>query len=271
MKRIVLAAATVLALVSGAASAADISVKARPAPVPVFSWTGFYTGVHGGGMWADKDWTETCSALVGAPCVAPGGTGPFRTSHQVTSGIAGGQIGYNWQVNNFVIGIEGDASGAWGNESCSPIVGPPSFFAINVATACSRVDWLATVTGRAGIAVGQALFYGKGGVAFAHDNYVVRCGPNNGICAPANRVMTTSSSEDRVGWTVGVGIEYAFTANWSVKGEYNYMDFGTERNRVQTIVFGPIDSIHDIDIRQRVNVAKIGLNYRFGGPIVAKH
>jgi hypothetical protein len=57
-------------------------------------------------LWADKDWTENCSALVGATCVATGAGAPFRTSHQVTSGIAGGQIDYNWQASNFVIGIE---------------------------------------------------------------------------------------------------------------------------------------------------------------------
>jgi hypothetical protein len=95
-------------------------------------------------LWADKDWTENCSALVGATCVATGAGAPFRTSHQVTSGIAGGQIDYNWQASNFVIGIEGDESGAWGNESCSQIVRPPASFAISIVTGCSRADWLAT-------------------------------------------------------------------------------------------------------------------------------
>lgn len=272
MKTTTLAAVAVLSLLSSAAFSADLPVKARPAPpAAAFSWTGFYVGVHGGGMWADKDWTENCSALVGAPCVGLAAGTPFRTSHQISSGIAGGQIGYNWQVNNFVLGIEGDASGAWGNEACSAIVGPPSFFAISTSSGCSKIDWLATVTGRAGIAFGQALFYGKGGVAFAHDTYVVRCGLTGGLCVPASRVMTTSPSDDRIGWTVGVGIEYAVTPNWSLKGEYNYMDFGTERSRFQTTIFAPNDSIHDIDIRQRVSVAKIGLNYRFGSPVVAKY
>lgn len=263
---------------STAAQAADMPVKARPAPVAIFSWTGFYVGAHVGGMWADKDWTERCSALIPAACVTPENpAAPFRTGHTIDSGIAGFQAGYNWQAtNNFVLGIEGDVSGAWSNEACSQIVGNQGgFFAIQRGAGCSNVDWLATVTGRAGIAMGQALFYGKGGVAFAHDSYVVRCTALNnlGAVCPNGTTMTTGVSEDRVGWTVGVGIEYAFTNNWSIKGEYNYMDFGTERNRFTTIRFAglPADSNHDVDIRQRVSVVKFGVNYRFGGPVVAKY
>ena len=83
--------------------------------------------------------------------------------------------------------------------------------------------------------------------------------------------MTGSVDDDRVGWTVGVGLEYALTPNWSVKGEYNYMDFGTERNRFTTVVF-PVNSYHDTDIRQHVSVVKFGVNYRFGGAaVVAKY
>ena len=262
-----------------AASAADMAVKAplAPPPAPVFSWTGFYIGANVGGMWADKNWTERCSVLIPGACVAPENpAAPSRTSHQVTSGIAGGQIGYNWQINNFVLGIEGDASGAWNDETCSQITGNQGgFFQIHRGSGCSKVDWLATVTGRAGVTFGQALFYGKGGVAFAHDSYVVRCTTLNAlpVICPVGAAMTTSPSENRVGWTVGVGVEYAFTANWSIKGEYNYMDFGTETNRFQTIRFAglPADSIHDVGIRQHVNVAKVGVNYRFGGPVVAKY
>jgi outer membrane immunogenic protein len=260
---------------AGAASAADLAARPytkAPPPAPIFSWTGFYIGVHGGGMWADKDWTEGCSALVGAPCTTFGNGGsPFRTSHQISSALGGVQGGYNWQVNSFVLGVEADWSWTGNRETCSQIIGPAGFFALDGGVGCSRTDWLGTVTGRAGLSMGQALFYGKAGVAFAHDSYVARCSTlQGGICANSNIVMTTSPSEDRVGWTVGVGAEYAFTGNWSVKAEYNYMDFGTERNRFQTIIF-PVDSIHDINIRQRVNVAKVGINYRFGGPVVAKY
>lgn len=280
MKKLALGIIAAIGL-STAAQAADMAVKARVAPpVPVFSWTGFYVGAHGGGMWADKDWTERCSALIPAACVTPENpAAPFRTGHEVTSGIAGIQAGYNWQTtNNFVLGIEGDLSGAWGNESCSQIVGNQGgFFAIQRGAGCSSVDWLATVTGRAGIAMGMALFYVKGGVAFAHDDYVVRCTALNALAVcPNGTTMTAGVSDDRVGWTVGVGLEYAFAPNWSVKGEYNYMDFGTERNRFTTIRFAglPADSNHDVDISQRVSVVKFGVNYRFNwgkSPVVAKY
>lgn len=278
MKKLALGIVAAIGL-STAAQAADMAVKARPvaAPVAVFSWTGFYIGGHGGGMWADKDWTERCSVLIPGACVAPENpAAPFRTNHQVTSGIAGVQAGYNWQINNVVLGIEGDISGAWGNEACSQIVGNQAgFFAIQRGAGCTTVDWLGTVTGRAGVTFGQALFYGKGGVAFVRDNFLVRCTTLNalGAVCPVGAAMTTTASDDRVGWTVGVGLEYALSANWSVKGEYNYMDFGTDRYRLTTIRFAglPADSNHDIDIRQRVSVVKVGVNYRFGGPVVAKY
>jgi outer membrane immunogenic protein len=272
-----LASAMLLAGI-GSASAADMAVKAPPPPpVAVWSWTGFYIGAHGGGLWADKDWTERCSVLLPGACVAPENpAAPFHTSHTVTSGIAGGQIGYNWQVSQWVFGVQADASGAWDNEECSQIVGNQGgFFAIQRGAGCSSINWIASVTGRAGIAFGHALLYGKGGVAFVDDRFFARCTVTNGALptCPVGTVMTTTASDTRVGGTVGVGIEYAFNMNWSIFGEYDYMDFGTQRENLTTIRFAglPADSVHGIDIRQRVNVAKFGINYRFGGPVVAKY
>jgi len=257
----------------GSAIAADMPVKARPIPVALFNWTGFYVGAHGGGMWSDKDWTERCSTFPpGTPCVAIDPGGPFRASGGPSSVIGGVQAGYNWQAGKYVIGVEGDW--AWsGKENCAPITGNPNgFYQIEVSAACSRIDSFGTFAARFGIALDRVLLYGKAGGAWVHDSYVARCtglGNCNGF--PPGTDLTTRVGNDRVGWMLGVGAEYAFTANWSVKAEYNYIDLGTDTVRLQTVVFAPfINSVHDIDIRQRMSVAKVGVNYRFGGPVVAK-
>src|SRR5689334_17433089 len=115
MKKVVFLAAAIL--FPGAASAADMAVKARPLPppAPIFTWTGFYIGVNGG--WAFDGWDDDRTGnLVAfspalAPAVAGGAVAPFlNTRHE--GGFGGGQIGYNWQAGQFVFGLETDIQGA---------------------------------------------------------------------------------------------------------------------------------------------------------------
>ena len=127
MKKIALAFAAISMMFAGSASAADMAVKARPAPIPapVFSWTGFYLGVHGGGGWFDKDWDVPLTALniangcVGCPRPAGGHTG--------SSWLAGGQVGFNYQTGMWVLGVEADAS--WTDlRGSEHLAGPRSHF-----------------------------------------------------------------------------------------------------------------------------------------------
>src|SRR6202000_1731518 len=132
--------------------------------------------------------------------------GLFGTSHQATGFLGGLQGGYNYQIGQFVLGVEGD----W---SWSGMSGASSFGANNFTT---DVDWTATLTGRAGIAFDRWLVYAKGGAAWARDRFSTKF-----YTAPGVEVTDT-----RLGWTVGAGVEYAFAPQWTAKLEYNYMDFG---------------------------------------------
>jgi outer membrane immunogenic protein len=240
MKKFLLAGAAMLALFGGTASAADLAVKApvyrAPPPVYVFSWTGCYVGGNVGGVWIKKDETLT----------TPFGTAVAGTSfgsHDADSVIGGVQGGCNYQVGGWVFGIQGDYD--WTDASGSHV--NPRF---PTWTDASKTKWLASVTGRVGYAWDRLLGYVKGGGAWEGDEYT--------ITAPFG---IATASETRSGWTVGVGLEYAFT-NWLTGFvEYNYYDFGTRSNGFAT----PAGTPFSIDVKETKNLVKVGLNWKFGG------
>jgi outer membrane immunogenic protein len=240
MKKLLLASAAMLALFGGTATAADLSVRApvyrAPPPVYVFSWTGCYVGGNVGGVWIRKD--ETLTTAFG-PAVA----GTAFGSHDADSVIGGVQAGCNYQVGGWVFGIQGDYD--WTDASGSH-VNP----AIPTWTHNSNTKSLASVTGRVGYAWDRLLGYVKGGGAWERDEYT--------ITAPFG---IASTSETRSGWTVGVGLEYAFT-NWLTGFvEYDYYDFGTRSNAFVT----PAGTPFSIDVKETKNLVKVGLNWKFGG------
>lgn len=210
--------------------------KAPPAIAPVaYTWTGCYIGINGGGAWGQKTWSTNVAF--------PDADVATSNSHDVTGGLVGGTIGCNYQTGQFVIGIEGDVDWADLSGSNSFTVNSPRFF--TNLTERSKVDFLSTVTGRFGFAVDRALFYGKGGVAFAHDKFSI----------DAFGANFANADETRVGWTIGAGVEYAIVANWTAKIEYNYMDFGSHGTT--------FDNGDSADITQRIHAVKAGVNYRF--------
>lgn len=259
MRKLALAVLAAIGL-STAANAADMAVKARPLPpAPVFSWTGFYIGAHAGGAWFDKDWYTPLTPINiagGCPgCPASAG------SHTASSWLAGGQIGFNYQTGMWVLGVEAD--GSWTDLNATS----PHLLAVGALAIRSKTDALGTFAGRVGIAANQALFYVKGGGAVASDRFAVAA-----VGPPL--VDVQAATVTRWGWMVGVGIEYAFTNNWSIKAEYNYLDFGRYRETLQpTAGAGPGTDPFQYDIRQRVDLVKVGINYRFGwgSPVVAKY
>ena len=239
MKKLILAGISMTALAAALqpASAADLPVAYRaPQSYVIFTWTGFYFGAHGGGAWGSKDTTLAPFTFAGATIAPPG------TTIDVSGGLAGGQFGANYQAGSWVLGVELDASWAdlTGNTAC--IVG--------VAGNChARVNALGTFAGRLGFALDRVLLYGKGGAAVANDKYEI------------TSVAAYKASETRWGWMLGGGVEYSFTDNWSAKIEYNYLDFGT---RAVRFTDGTGLLFLDTSIRERVHVAKAGINYRFG-------
>ncbi len=243
MNTLCLASITAVAIMGcAAASAADLPRKApayAPPPPPApFNWTGFYVGGHLGGDWGTKEWSNE---------VDPTGSSPGFLGSGTVNGFLGGlQAGYNYQINWVVLGIEGDFSWTDASKTYSCFGG--------FETCSSKAEWFSSLTGRIGGAVDRALFYLKGGVAWVHEKHSDSC-PD---CSATGGLNVWDASETRTGWTLGGGVEYAFTRNWSAKVEYDYMDFGTK-----TVAFTSPFVPENVDIQQRVHAVKAGVNYKF--------
>lgn len=271
MKKIALAAAAASLMFPGGASAADMAARYTKAPIvapaPVFSWTGFYIGGSAGGHWGEDRLTTTTAPANFVTGVATALDAASGTALRPQGWIAGVQGGYNWQVNQFVVGIEADASWLDGTSSRAVVFGPlgPGP-AGTFMTDSVKATFLATVRGRAGVAFDRGLIYVTGGAAFGELKTTDTFG------FPAAFLDATSATTHRTGWTVGAGTEYAFTNNWSVKAEYLYVDLGTV-NIGLACTAAPCVAVNDSVVHHRYteNIGRIGLNYRFGGPVVAKY
>jgi outer membrane immunogenic protein len=232
------------------ATAADLPAKApvykAPAMVAAaYDWTGFYAGGHVGYGWA----TDTETTQVGNVAFPAGST---WTVH--SDGVLGGaQAGFNYQIKNLVLGVEGDFS--WTDASGSVTLASPLIAGVT-STATARYSSYATIAGRAGYAWDSWLVYVKGGGAFARVEYGGRTFiPAQPLLVP-NPISSTLS-----GWTVGVGLEYGFLKNWSAKAEYDYLDFGTtQRVFITAGAPGPATNIDT-----HVHMVKFGLNYHLNG------
>jgi outer membrane immunogenic protein len=289
---IAILATTILATITSAQSA-DMPVKARPlVPAEAFSWTGLYIGANVGGAWSRNNGDSDFGPLfppfivlppaVAIPTVIPGQLDVLKGSGNKSGIIGGGQIGYNWQVNQFVLGAEADAVGTGlkgSTASASRTIGPP-IFAVPVTQTVTvdvgHIDWMATFRGRVGFAVDRALFYVTGGGAVAEiggSRTTLVNGP--GINIPAGTFFANNGGSTTVwGWTVGGGIEWAFNQNWSVAGEYRHADFGNRGTAFDIpsgLAAGPVFFTGTSHSRLTVDQATARLNYRFGGPVVARY
>jgi outer membrane immunogenic protein len=296
MKFLAGAAAVFGSMLAGglSAEAADIPLKAvRPIVPAAFSWTGFYIGanvgaVHGRSS-ADTDFGPLFPPFAVLPpnvpvfTVIPGQLAALSGGSNNTAVIGGGQIGYNWQVNQFVLGVEADGSGTGlrgFGASASRTFGPPILPVAVTQTVTldyGHIDWMASFRGRLGFAADRALFYVTGGAAVAGiDGTTVTVVNGPGIGLPAGTFTSSGGgSTTRWGWTVGGGIEWAFTNNWSVAGEYRHSDFGTISTAITIpsgLAAGPVFATGTSNARLTVDQATFRLNYRFdAGPVVARY
>src|SRR5262245_34848603 len=240
MKKIVFAGTVMCAMMAGPVLAADLP-GAKPStfiPVSVNHWTGFYVGVHGGGGFGNVDFGDRQF---------------FSTvSHSMDGGLAGGHIGYNWQMSySWLIGIE--ASGTW--SGIHKTIPSPLFILFPNDSWTTEVNWLATITPRIGVTISNWLWYFKGGVAFAEIRH--RVGPP----------LSIDSSDTRVGWTLGFGGEVLLGSNWVLGAEGNYYDFGSSN------VNGSIPSFADHELGVTTWSVLGRLSYKFGdsGQVVARY
>jgi outer membrane immunogenic protein len=258
MAKLRIATAAALALFAAtAANAADIArpvYKAAPVVVPMYDWSGFYIGINGG--WGRADFDHSYN-IWGHYNLAPGDTFDYSKS----GGILGGHLGYNWQAGQWVFGVEGAIQKTWLDSGAQT-----SPFYPATDTWQSKMDWMASVTGRVGYAWNNVLGYVKGGWAYASFNDYVQ-----------DTVDFVSVDGSRNGWTLGVGFEYAFAPNWTFGVEYNYYDFGSANiNAYSTNFNGGTfypGTDHNLDLTVQSVLGR--LTYKFGGygksPVMAKY
>jgi outer membrane immunogenic protein len=272
LKGVAIAALTAVGTV--AAQAADLPTrKEAPAPVfvpPPFTWTGFYIGLNAGGIWSSGSRSLTLidphagvdgAFLNGA---LPGGLGSGNAGF-----IGGGQAGYNWQTGAFVLGVETDFDGTTLSRS-RDLVGAgffnPYLGATDNLTLHSKVslDWLGTTRGRVGFVVtpdNRFMIYGTGGVAYGGGS------ANASFFDSATGAYWNGNpSGSRVGWTIGAGAEYAFTNNWTLRGEYLYVDLGshnfTSIGNPAAATFFP-DVYAQGHINYNASIFRAAVNYKF--------
>jgi len=274
MKKLLLASTALI--VGGQAFAADIPAKApriAAAAPPAFSWTGCYLGAHVG---AGKSRTEfsdpgtTAVPLFGGGPSLQQNIAPLGSSISVTGSVGylgGGQVGCDYQfASNWVIGLAGDFS--WANIQGQ---GADPFFAGKNGgplTLTSKTDALASATGRIGYAFDRVLFYGKGGAAWARDQYSAQnlANFNGSPCGPflAFTPCNPSGTATRWGWVAGAGIEWSFANNWSVFAEYDHYFFGSKTVQLSDVtVAAGTPTAGNFNIKQDIDVVKVGINYRF--------
>jgi outer membrane immunogenic protein len=221
-RMILLAASAAVLLGVSAANAADLyqpPPASSPvyAPTPAFSWAGLHVGLQGGYAWGSS-------------------SEPTFGNNTSPAGIFGGaNIGYDFTLTpNWIVGIEADANIGGIKDSVVPAFGPSSIE--------QKLDYFGTVRGRLGYAMGSNLFYGTAGWAWGH-------GVRSGVGTPV-----ASDSQSLSGWTVGAGIDHAFTPNLIGRVQYLYTDYGTANYNL---------GLGSLPVSLTTSTLSIGLNYKF--------
>ncbi|HZR86030.1 MAG TPA: outer membrane beta-barrel protein [Bradyrhizobium sp.] len=253
MKKFLMGMVGLVAMGAAPAFAADLPARTytkAPAMIAaVYDWTGFYVGLNGGGGFSHNCWTNT--STVAGPTVPNVSEG----CHDASGGMVGGQLGYRWQSANWVFGVEGQ--GDWANFKGSN-VSAAGLAPLTGITNQTKIDAIGLITGQVGYAWNNVLWYVKGGAAVTHDRY-------HGYIAG---LLLDSSDETRWGGAVGTGVEVGFAPNWTVGVEYDHMFMGTHTMTFTT----PAAAVTRTDsVKQDVDLASVRVNYRWGGPVVAKY
>jgi outer membrane immunogenic protein len=238
--------------------AADLPAKVyskTPATLAAaYDWSGFYVGLNAGGGTSRECWTNLFA--LGAPTIPAVSEGCNQTS----GALMGGQVGYRWQWTNWVFGVE--ARGDWSNMSGANasflLAGPPP---TNQVTNQGKINGLGLFTGQIGYAWNNVLWFVKGGAAVTSNKY-------EGINT-ATTILLDQASDTRWGGAVGTGIEIGFGTNWSVGVEYEHLFLGTSMLNFSGIPGGGLSRTDTI--QQNADIALLHVNYRFGGPVVAKY
>jgi outer membrane immunogenic protein len=262
MKKIIAMVAFSAIAATSIASAADMPVKAYRAPTPIADWSGFYIGVNGGYGWADQNDWELGGGVIG--------------QGKINGGFGGGQVGYNWQVNTLLFGVQAD--GDWGNIRGSarlPLGLSPDgrcFSGGDQTADCSTTySGMVNLTARMGYLVTPStLIYGKAGINWSALDFKVNnvIDITGGTCGPigTNRGGYATQTEWRSGVTAGLGVEQRVYDHFTVFGEYDVVDNGgsTINNFTGGTGTGGCTANFSAKTTTRaLNIFKVGVNYQF--------
>jgi outer membrane immunogenic protein len=257
MKKLLLGSFVALTMGGSAAIAADMPVKAPP-PV-VWSWTGCYVGVEGGGAWGRSRHDDVFTRLPDTPWF------------DVSGGLVGGEYGCNQQFGgNWVFGIEGDYS--WTNKKGSSFDTGPA--GVPTWQSETKERWISTTRARVGWTWDRTWLYVTGGLASAKVDGSVTVPAGFFGLAAATKFTDTHTL---YGWTVGAGLEYAFWNNWSLKAEYLYVRL--ENQAYQFLGTPLFFGSQRLGLNLDNHIVRVGLNWRYtdcvfwscGGAVVAKY
>jgi outer membrane immunogenic protein len=257
VKKLLLVSAPALLLLSGNANAADFPVyQSAPvsppppvyapphepvysAPAPIFCWTGFYIGGNVGGAWIQGNVTDNLGDL------------NFSNGSNNGALIGGGQLGFNYQINNIVLGGEWDFDWVANNNSATNGILVPSVGSIQVS---ANDAWISTFAARFGIAFDRWLIFGKAGVGWVGANNFTVTNLTTGVS------VSGSNNNGNSGWLVGAGVEWTFAGNWSAKVEYDYLGLSSRTFASPGFIL-PGDTF---TTNPNIQMVKLGINYRFG-------
>ena len=291
MKKLLLSTVAFASLTAGAMAADLPSRRPAPAPfvaVPVFTWTGFYAGVHAGYAFDASDNNNrgvfgNAGSFVATPGTLTAPLGGYTGTVAVTNflggrnnnmeGFAGGgHIGYNYQIGNIVVGIEADASYTdFGNNSqnrnnlsvVSLVPGVVGFSgAVNSGIASGGLDYYGTVRGRVGYALDRLLIFGTGGFAYGQGSEA-----NNNFFLTQNGQVFSNGRRDnfRTGWVAGGGVEYAFTPNLTgrVEAQYVSLERETQQTFIGAVGTTPVFVANNRRADNDFVVVRAGVSYKF--------
>ncbi len=255
MKKLVIAAAALAALIGTPALAADLALKAPPpAPAPAWSWTGFYVGLNAGYSVANDPFNQVVSE--------PGFIASSSIDSRVTpnGGLFGGQAGYNYQTGNIVLGVEGDIQ--WSDEHDTAGCGMECLNEggeiLTEGSAEQKIKWFGTARGRVGWTNNDWLLYVTGGGAWGGINATTAFNLS-GVIVPGAFSNTTSFTKG--GGVIGGGTEVHLGGQWTAKFEYLYMDLGSISDTLAVPApLGPFNLTTNSKIRD--NIVRAGLNFK---------
>lgn len=301
MRKLIAAGVVVSGMMLSPALADDLPVMAKPVPVPVHGWTGWYGGVNAGYGWQGKNAAYTGDYFADPVTNLGGGAGTVFSDELLTSSLqasgeatdnhpayrqalrasgftGGGQIGYNWQIErNWVAGFEADLQ--YANIKGDNLFRAPDEGGVTLSAASShQLDWYGTLRGRVGYLLSDRLLaFGTGGLAYGGTKAqaaIAIIGPlgwtvdgggfvTSIICPGFTTCLAGSSSQTSVGWTAGGGLEYAVLSNVTIKAEYLHMDLGHQN--VKLTGQGPATGNGFVNVRfsNAYDIVRMGMNFRF--------